>query len=373
MNTQPIRRAAAAAVVATVSVASSLSVQAATPAGKIVFSRTTQTPTTAPRSRSLWLLDVGTGKVRALTTDTDSVFDMAVTWAPDGKSLVFERGVQRVRDGQRHTLQVVSTVTNQRPHALIHGTGNFSKPAYGPGGRIAFVSQNSVGQCLSVVDATGRNRRDLFCVSAPTQFAQPKWSADGTRLFVGAGYEEGRLEPVWHAQAYRVDVATGSAKLLSDIVMETQLDLTISPDGARGIYADIVANDMTLVDFTNGAAKVLPTRGHAPLFSPDGKRIAFTGEIYEVGPQTRYYEPLYVMNADGAGVRRITDSRVADHAYTAAQWSRDNVHVLVNRRTYTDSSLTQPLFALRMINADTRALTSLTSGYVEAGAWYEGP
>ena len=373
MNTHPFRRAAAAAVVATVSAASALSVQAATPTGKIVFSRSTQTPTTTLRSRSLWMLDVSTGQVRALTTQTDSVYDMSATWSPDGRTLVFERGTDRVREGQRHTLQVMSTTTNQRPHALIHGLGQFSKPAYGPGNRIAFVSMSAAGQCVSIVDATGRNRRDLFCVPSPAAFAQPKWSSDGTRLFVGAGYAEGRLEPVWHAQAYRIDVATGSAKLLSDIVMETQLDLTISPDGTRGIYADIVANDMTLVDFRNGAATTLPRRGHAPLFSPDGRRIAFTGEIYEVGPNTRYYEPLYVMNADGTGVRRITDSRVADHAYTAAQWSRDNVHVLVNRRTYTDDSLTQPIFALRMIDANTRVLQNLPSGYAENGAWYEGP
>ena len=266
---------------------------------------------------------------------------------------------------------MVSTSVAQKPHALIHGLGQFSKPAWGPGNRVAFVSRNSVGQCVSIVDASGRNRRDLLCVSGTVQFAQPHWSADGTRLFVGAGYEEGRLEPVYHAQAYNIDVATGSAKLLSDIVMDFPLELTFSPDGARGIYADIVANDMTLVDFRNGAATTLPTRGHAPLFSPDGKRIAFTGEIYEVGPQTRYYEPLYVMNANGTGVRRITDSRVADHAYTAAQWSRDNIHVLVNRRTYTDDSLTTPIFALRMIDANTKALQQLPSGYVETGGWYE--
>ncbi len=373
MNTQPIRRAAVAAVVATASVASALSAQAATPTGKIVFSRSTQTPTSVPRSRSLWLLDVGTGQVRALTTATDRVYDMAVTWAPDGSNLVFERGVDRLQAGQRHTLQIVSTTANKRPHALIHGVGQFSKPAYGPGNRVAFVSLNSSGQCVSIVDTTGRNRRDLFCVSAPAEFAQPKWSSDGARLFVGAGSYEGRLEPIWHAQAYRIDVATGSTKLLSDIAMEAPLDLTISPDGNRGIYADIVANDMTVVDFRNGAAKQMPMRGHAPLFSPDGRRIAFTGEIYEVGPQTRYYEPLYVMNADGSGVRRITDSRVADHAYTAAQWSRDNIHVLVNRRTYTDDSLTQPIFALRMIDANTRALQNLPAGYAEPGAWYEGP
>ena len=373
MNTHRIRRVAVTAAVVAASAASELSAHAATPTGKIVFSRTQAPPPSLPSSRSLWLLDVGTGQVRALTTDSTNVFDMTATWAPDGSSLVFERGTQRLRDDQRHTLQIVSTTTAERPHALIHGIGQFSKPAWGPDNRVAFVTKTSVGECLSIIDASGRNRRDLFCVNAPTELAQPHWSKDGTRVFIGAGAYEGRLEPVWHAQAYNVDVATGSAKLVSDIVMESQLDLTISPDGKRGIYADIVANDMTLVDFTNGAATTLPRRGHAPLFSPDGKRIAFTGEIYEVSSDTRYYEPLYVMNSDGTGVRRITDSRVADHAYTAAQWSRDNVHVLVNRRTYTDSSLTKPLFALRMIDANTRELKALPSGYAEAGAWYEGP
>lgn len=371
MNTHPLRRAAVAAVVASVSVASAMSAQAATPTGKIVFSRTQLTADNAERSRSLWLLDVGTGTARSLTSATERVFDMTAAWSPDGARLVFERGTTGVRATERHTLQVLSTTTAQRPHALLHGVGQFAKPAWGPGNRIAFVSLNSSGQCVSVVDASGRNRRDLFCVSAPSEFARPTWSADGARLFVAAVAPEGQLDPQFRHEAYRIDVATGSAKLLGSLTMWEPRALTFSPDGTRGVFADIVANELTMIDFRNGATVELPRRGHSPLFSPDGKRIAFTGEVYEVGPQTRYYEPLYVINATGTGLRRLTDSRVADHAYTAAQWSRDNIHLLVNRRTYTDDSLTRPLFALRMVNADTRALKQLPSGYAEPGAWYE--
>jgi hypothetical protein len=156
--------------------------------------------------------------------------------------------------------------------------------------------------------------------------------------------------------------------------MDFPLELSFSPDGTRGVYSDIAASDMTLVDFRNGSTRVLPRFGRAPLWSPDGERIAITGEVYEVTPgAVRYYEPLYVVNASTLAVRRITDSRVADHAYTAAQWSKDSIHLLVNRRTYAaaDVGLTRPLFALRIINADTRALKQLPSGYAEAGAWFE--
>ena len=369
MNAHPIRRAAVAAVVVAASAGASFQSEAATPAGTIVFSRSQQDADANDRNRSLWLLDVGTGQARPLTTATDRVFDMTATWAPDGTALVFDRGSTRVRPDARHALEFM-TPDASRPRTLLHGIGDFSKPAWGPSNRIAFVSKDRAGECVAIVDATGRNKRTLFCGGADTTFARPQWSLDGKALFVAGTLPEGRLEPIFHALAYRIDVATAKTTLMSDIIMGEPLELTFSPDGTRGVYADIVANDMTLVDFRNGSLTTLP-RGHAPSWSHDGKRIAFTGEIYETGAEFRYYEPLYVMNADGTRVRRITDSRVNNHAYTAAQWSKDNVHLLMNRRTYSDVSLTRANYALRIVDVDTRALLQLPAGYAEPGGWYE--
>jgi Tol biopolymer transport system component len=282
---------------------------------------------------------------------------------------VFERASTRVHPQESHTLRYMAAGATKHRN-LVKGQGDFSKPAWGPGNRIAYVSKDSASQCVALTDAGGKTRRTLFCVKATTELARPQWSRDGRTIFIAATAPEGRLEPIFHALAFRIDVATGRGTLMSDIVMEWPLALTFSPDGTRGVYADAVAGDMTLVDFRNGATRELP-RGHAPAWSPDGKRIAFTGEVYETGAEFRYYEPLYVMNADGSNVRRLTSARIADHAYEVAQWSKDNVHVLVNRRTFTDDSLTHAQYALRVIDANTKALKQLPGGMAERGAWFE--
>jgi hypothetical protein len=77
------------------------------------------------------------------------------------------------------------------------------------------------------------------------------------------------------------------------------------------------------------------------------------------------------MDADGSNERRITLSRLADHAYTAVDWSADGRRLLVNRRIYLDPSLTITLYSLRMVDVGTRAVTNLTDGQAEPGAWLQ--
>lgn len=331
----------------------------------IVFTRIQYDADALPRSSALTLANAA-GTARALTPQVEGILDASASWSPRGDRLVFER-----RDSGRHgrdVLFVADRAGNVR--RLVPGPGPYRAPAWGPRDEIAFVSVRGGQQCLSLVDANGRHRRDLFCPADATEIMRPTWSPDGTALHVASGYYTGRLEPVWHAQAWRVDAATGAALKLAEEEMVEPRTLTFSPDGTRGIYSDGYPTEMTLVDFRTGDSGPLGV-GCFPRWSPDASRIAFTGEVYEVGADFRYYQPLFVMRADGTQVRRVTSSRVDNHIYAAADWSRDGVRVLANRTVFTDPSVTHKRIALRIIDVDTGTVTRMPEGYAEPGAWFE--
>lgn len=338
--------------------------------GSILFSRAQLDPDTTVSGSSLWLSTPTAGRdARSLTPAAKGTIDGSATWSPHGTLVAFQRGLLGAASGDRYDIQLMDR-RGGKLHQLTTGAGNFENPVWGPRNRIAYVSTYADRSCLSLIEYTGRRQRDLFCPPSPTQVMRPMWSRDGSSIFIAAGYYAGRIEPVWRALAYRVDVATGAAELLNDELMDEPRALEFSPDGTRGLYSDAYAGDLTLVEFATGSRTVLG-RGYAPRWSKDGRRIAFTGEVFEEGPDFRFYEPLYVMDADGGNVRRVTRSRVDNHAYTAADWSDDGVHLLVNRRIYLDPALTIPRHALRIINVDSREVTALSEGYASPGAWFQ--
>jgi Tol biopolymer transport system component len=334
--------------------------------GANVFERRQLNPDTTPRSISLWLSSQGV--VRALTPTIAGTYDSAASWSPQGNEIAFQRGTLGAGTRIHYDVFVINRQGGE-PRQLTHGLGSFESPAWGPATRIAFIARTSAQDCLSLVDQDGSRRHDLFCAPSPARITRPQWSKDGRTLFVSGGYYQGQMLPVWHGLAWRVNASTGAATQLVDLVMDEERTLAVSPDGRRGIFSDIVPNEMTMVDFATGATRSVGT-GYAPRWSKDGRRVAYTGEIYEFDGTLLYYNPLYVMDANGGNVRRVTMARLNNLAYTAADWSDDGTHVLANVRTYADPALTIPHYALRWIDVDSRTLLALPSGYAEPGAWF---
>jgi TolB protein len=92
---------------------------------------------------------------------------------------------------------------------------------------------------------------------------------------------------------------------------------SIAPDGSRVVFSIPAANGQHIdsVDRQGGDRQTLTGKGlnSWPAFSPDGKHIAF-------GSSRDGDFDLYVMNADGSGVRRLTRSPGLD---MRPAWSPD--------------------------------------------------
>ena len=161
-------------------------------------------------------------------------------------------------DGSQHRL-----LTNQEGFDVA--------PEYSPDGRrIAFTSSRSMPpgfqgnqsfySDLYVMDADGSHVRRLTFTDGVLDY-QPAWSPDGRRIVVARGPAPPPDEPL-STDLWIIDLSSGREHQLTD-----------SPDTSEGW----------------------------PDWSPDGRRIAFEGDLTEPGNND-----VQTIRSDGADVRRLT-------------------------------------------------------------------
>ena len=256
--------------------------------------------------------------------------------------------------------------------------------------RIAFVRGRGAAKYpnaerdsdIYLANADGSGRRRL--TQSPQRDGDPVWSPDGRRLaFVRVRYGVGdRL--LGFGDIYLVNVDGSGlrrlARAISPLVRMPggppggfSANPAWSPDGRRIAFVSNRdgSNDIFVVNADgSGLRNLTRSRGNDrdPVWSPDGRVIAFQGRRARPSEVERAVcrghcdrEEIYAVNADGSGLRRLTRNWKFD---SPVAWSPDGRKILFQRLHHPD---------VWVMNADGSGKRNLTPSVTQPLAVHRSP
>jgi Tol biopolymer transport system component len=264
--------------------------------GKIAFS------SDRAGTQDIWVINPdGTGLLNLTSSPDDEYFP---AWSPDGSKVAFSRG-----DADTGFDLWVMNADGADAHRLTSSPGTESQPAWSPDGtKIAYVGQPGETAQIWVMDSAGTNQHAL--VTEPGGGIEPAWSPDGSEILFYSG-QQGTIA-------------------------------VIRPDGTG--FRSIT-----------GASSPAPH----PHWSPNGMKIAFQdeGRTISGSPYSTELDDIWVINADGTDLTRLTNSSDNGASSGNPVWSPDGTSIAFVR--FAPGSRDGDLY---LMNPDGTGMRQLTSG-----------
>ena len=274
----------------------------------------------------------------------DAAGDSDPAWSPDGTKIAFTRGL--VSDAG--AIYVMNADGSAQTRLTSDASASDYSPAWSPDGkRLVFVrGPRGAGDCYGVTD----NQSEPQC--APSIIYVMSVDGSGvTRLTYPPARQIDGLNiqdysPAWSPDAKRIAFVRGAPGVQSSIyVMRADGTGTTrittdekvgdyyleddrpawSPNGKQIAFSRSLDGTNIYVMSPNGSELKQLTKkgGTQPTWSPSGAAIAFVSErdtpVIPFGPEISYASEIYVMNANGTGVIRITHDDAND---VDPSWSR---------------------------------------------------
>ena len=237
--------------------------------------------------------------VHQLTHPARGVLDNVPDWSPDGRRVAFQR-VDPNGCGTRCETDEIYVVGSD-------GT-QLTRVAYDPEGKGCFKSGQSAGG---------------ICRNAPA------WSPDGKQIaFTCESLPHGERVCLMNADGSEIhELAHTPPKGVSDEWPQW------SSDGTRIAVQRVIGNRRALfVTRSDGSEPRRLTswtlRGGEPDWSPDGRRIVFTSN--EDGPDS-ISANLFTVRPDGTGLKQLTHARGGSVQYLSASFSPDGKWLTLSR------------------------------------------
>jgi Tol biopolymer transport system component len=271
----------------------------------------------------IWVMDSDGGNRVQLTEsggpDTDASGSRSPTWSRDGTLIAYAGTGRAVEEDPRDFEIYIMRADGTERRRLTNDRIPDATPAWSPDGQtIAFARATESGDGVIVVmDAEGGGRVEITRHPDTADIvydSAPAWSPDGSLVAFNR--------------------------------------VTFSRDGEARV-------DIYTVDPTGAEERLVVEDGAEPAWSPDGTRIAFTSSRDRFG-ETCFHDcgtssEIYVADADGTDLRRLTRSEADDGSPT---WSPDGERIaFVSDRSNRDDHENE-IWVMAANGSDARRLTT---------------